>query len=157
MHPPAHLHDAPRNQAVASLRHTLMLRMVVASGATQREAAAAVGTSQSAVSRRLRRDLTLTSTRPDILLEAAAPVLRSLAEKHGYRRLAVFGSVARSDAHYDSDIDLLVDAPPGTSSFDFLQFKQLIEKVIGRKVDLISHGGLLPGLDDDVLRVALLL
>ncbi|HLS46546.1 MAG TPA: nucleotidyltransferase domain-containing protein [Ornithinicoccus sp.] len=43
-------------------------------------------------------------------------MLKSLAAEHGYARLAVFGSVARHTAHEDSDIDLLVEAPEGTSS-----------------------------------------
>lgn len=156
MHPPAHPQDAQRNQIVESLRHTLILRMEAASGATQHEAASVAGISQAAVSRQLWRE-PLTSIRPEILLEAAIPILRSLAEKHGYRRLAVVGSLARGDARNDSDIDLLIEPPPGTSSFDFLRFKQLIERVIGREVDLLSYGGLRPGLDDDVLRAALLL
>lgn len=116
-----------------------------------------VGVSQSTVSRQLRRKPTLESIRSEVLLEAAAPVLKDMAESHGYRRMAVFGSLARGDAREDSDIDLLVDAPRGTSSFDFIRFAQQIEKVIGRKVDLISYGGLRPEVDGDVLREAILL
>ena len=69
----------------------------------------------------------------------------------------MFGSVTRGEARQDSDIDLLVDAPPGTSSLEFIRFKQLIEKVPGREIDLISYGGLKPKLDDDIRRDALLL
>jgi predicted nucleotidyltransferase len=148
---------AQHSEALVRLRRTLVLRMMVASGASQREAAAAIGISQSAVSRQLQRAPALKSVRPDVLLNAAAPGLRSWAEEHGYCRLAVFGSLARGDARDDSDIDLLVDAPPGTSSFDFVRFQQLIETVIGRKVDLISYGGLRAGLDSDVRREAILL
>jgi prevent-host-death family protein len=35
-------------------------------------------------------------------------------------------------AREDSDIDLLVEAPEGRSSFGFVGFKQLIEQVLGR-------------------------
>jgi predicted nucleotidyltransferase len=35
---------------------------------------------------------------PEVLLEAAAPILTTLAAENGYSRLAVFGSVARHDA-----------------------------------------------------------
>ena len=52
--------------------------------------------------------------------------------------MAVFGSVARHQARADSDIDLIVEAPDGTSTFDFVGFKQLIEQVLGREVDLID-------------------
>jgi predicted nucleotidyltransferase len=57
----------------------------------------------------------------------------------------------------DSDIDLLVEAPEGTSTFDFIRFKQLIEQVLGREIDLVSYGGLKAKLDDDLRREAVLL
>ena len=78
-------------------------------------------------------------------------------DKKGYARLAVFGSVARRQARRDSDIDLLVEAPAGTSSFAFIRFKQLIEQVLGREIDLVDYGGLKPTLDDDIQREAVLL
>ena len=64
---------------------------------------------------------------------------------------------ARGEAHRDSDIDLLVEAPEGTSSFGFIRFKQLIERVLGRQIDLVDYGGLQPILDDDMLRQGVLL
>jgi len=130
---------------------------MVATGMSQRELAEAVGISQPAISQQLGFAPVLESVHPQVLLEAAAPVLRSLAAERGHERLAVFGSVARSDAREDSDIDLIVEAPPGTSSFAVIRFKQLIEKILGRDVDLISYAGLREGLDDDIRRDAVLL
>jgi len=69
----------------------------------------------------------------------------------------VFGSVARQQARQDSDIDLIVEAPEGTSSFDFVRFQQLLEQVLGREIHLIDYGGLTPRLDDDIRREAVLL
>lgn len=57
----------------------------------------------------------------------------------------------------DSDIDLIVESPPGTSSFEFDRFKQMLAKVLGRAVDLIEYGGLKPRLEDDIRRDAVLL
>jgi hypothetical protein len=94
---------------------------------------------------------------PEVLLEAVAPIPIALAAEHGYSRLAVSGSVARHEARMDSDIDLLVEAPEGTSSFDFIRFKQLIEHVLGREVDLVSYGGLKANVDDDIRCEAVLL
>lgn len=111
--------------------------------------ARALGISQPAVSQQLRNAPELGVVHPEVLLEAAAPVLRALAAQHGYGRLAVFGSVARHQARADSDIDLLVEAPPGTSSFDFLGFKRLIEQVLGREVDLVSLGSMKPPVRPD--------
>jgi predicted nucleotidyltransferase len=50
-----------------------------------------------------------------------------------------------------------VETPEGTSSFDFIRFKQLIEQVLGREIDLVSCGGLKAKLDDDIGREAMLL
>ena len=65
--------------------------------------------------------------------------------------------MARGEARFDSDIDLIVESPEGTSSFGFLRFKKVIEQVIGGEVDLVDYGGLKPRVDDDVRRDAVLL
>ena len=149
--------EARRDEDVARLRRVLALRAMVATGMSQREIATALGISQPAVSQQLRAASDLSSVHPAKLIEAAAPVLRRLAEDAGYGRLAVFGSVARREAGEDSDIDLLVEAPEGTSSFGFIKFKQRIEQVLGRQIDLVDYGGLMPRLDDDLRREAVLL
>lgn len=139
------------------LRRVLALRAMGASGMSQRQIAEAVGITQPAVSQQLKSAPELDSVHPEVLLEAATPILKALADEYGYARLAVFGSVARQRARPDSDIDLIVEAPPETSSFDFIRFKLLIEEVLGREIDLIEYGGLKPRLDDDIRREAVLL
>jgi predicted nucleotidyltransferase len=106
------------------------------------------------VSQQLRSARALEAIDPDLLLDAARPILRDLATERGYSRLAVFGSLARRQASARSDIDLLVEVPAGTSTFEFLRFQRLLEAVLGRSVDLVSYGGLTPGLDDDIRREA---
>lgn len=149
--------DARRDEDIARLRRVLALRAMVATGMSQRQIANALGITQPAVSQQLKFAPDLDVIHPEVLLEAAAPILKSLAAEHGYTRLAVFGSVARHQARQDSDIDLLVEAPEGTSTFGFIRFKQLIEQVLGREIDLIDYGGLKPMLDDDIRREAVLL
>lgn len=153
----AEYHDARRDENVARLRRVLALRAMGASGMSQRQIAQALGITQPAVSQQLKFAPELDDVHPEVLLEAAVPVLKALATEHAYTRLAVFGSVARHQARQDSDIDLLVEAPEGTSSFGFIGFKQLIEQVLGREIDLVSYGGLKPKLDDDIQREAVLL
>jgi predicted nucleotidyltransferase len=148
---------AKRDEHVARLRRVLALRAMVASGMSQRQIADALGITQPAVSQQLKFGPELDDVHPEVLLEAAAPVLKALAAEHGYSRFAVFGSVARHEARKDSDIDLLVEAPDGTSSFDFIRFKQLVEHALGREVDLVSYGGLKANIDDDIRREAMLL
>jgi len=149
--------DARRDEGVARLRRLLALRAMAATGMSQREIADALGVTQPAVSQQLKAARELDAVDPEPLVEAAGPVLTALAAERGYSRLAVFGSLARGQAARDSDIDLLVQAPEGTSTFDFLRLRQLIENVLGREVDLVSYGGLKPVLDDDIRREAVLL
>ena len=153
----AECRDARRDEGVARLRRVLALRALVATGMSQRQIGEALGITQPAVSQQLKFAPELDEVHPEVLLEAAVPVLKALATERAYTRLAVFGSVARHQARQDSDIDLLVDAPEGTSSFGFIRFKQLIEQVLGREIDLVSYGGLKPKLDDDIRREAVLL
>jgi predicted nucleotidyltransferase len=149
--------DARRDEGIARLRRLLALRALVGTGMSQRQIADALGVTQPAVSQQLRSARELDAVDPEVLLEAAGPVLTALAAERGYSRLAVFGSLARGQATRGSDIDLLVQAPEGTSTFDFLRFRQLIENVLGREVDLVSYGGLKPAVDDDIRREAVLL
>lgn len=148
---------AKRDEQVARLRRVLALRAMAVTGMSQRQIADALDITQPAVSQQLKFASELDDVHPEVLLEGAAPVLKALAAEHGYSRLAVFGSVARHEARKDSDIDLLVEAPEGTSSFDFIRFEQLVEQVLGREVDLVSYGGLKASIDDDVRREAMLL
>lgn len=130
---------------------------MITSGMTQRDIAKQLGVSQPAISLQLRSAPDFGQVPGAELLKAASPILKELARQHGFTQLAVFGSIARGDAGRDSDIDLLVRAPRGTSSFDFISIQQLIGGAVGRKVDLIEYGGLKPGIDDDIRREAVLL
>src|SRR5680860_643026 len=125
----AEYRDARHDEQIARLRRLLALRAMVATGMSQRQIADALSVTQPAVSQQLKFGPELVDVHPEVLLDAAGPVLKALAGEHGYLRLAVFGSVARHEARKDSDIDLLVETPQGTSSFDFIRFKQLIEQV----------------------------
>lgn len=149
--------EARRDEDVARLRRVMALRAMVASGMSQRQIAVALGVSQPAVSQQLKHGPDLAQVGPGELLDAASAVLTSLAAERGFTKMAVFGSVARGEARPDSDIDLIVQAPEGTSSFDLIRFKLLIEQVLGRPIDLVDYGGLKPGLDDDIRREAVLL
>lgn len=153
----AEYRDARHEEDLARVRRVLALRSMVATGMSQRQIADALGVSQPAVSQQLKSGNQLDGVHPQVLVDAAGPVLKALAADLGYTRLAVFGSVARGTARPDSDIDLIVESPAGTSSFEFLRFKQLIEQVLGREVDLLDYGGLKSKIDDDIRRETALL
>jgi len=67
-----------------------------------------------------------------------------LAQERGFRNVRVFGSVARGDAGHSSDVDFLVDAVRGTSLLDLIRFRRDMEKLLGRKVDIVTAEGLDP-------------
>jgi len=85
-------------------------------------------------------------------LRALEPELR----KRGIASAAVFGSVARSEARPDSDVDVLVDIDPA-AEFDLLDLvgvKNLLADRLGRSVDVIDREALKPGIRDSILAEA---
>lgn len=153
----AEYRDARAQEEIARQRRMLALRALLAAGSSQRDVAANLGISQPAVSQQLKASRELAQVHPERLVSAAAPVLVDVARSQGFERLAVFGSVARGEARGDSDIDLLVDAPPGAAIKDLLALRGTFEQILGRPVDLVTYGGLKPGVDDDIRREAVLL
>lgn len=81
--------------------------------------------------------------------------LLAIAEYHGLCNVRLFGSMARGDANANSDVDLLVDAKPGTSGLALGGMLVDTEELLGRPVDVVTEGFLAPSIRDDVLREAL--
>jgi len=71
------------------------------------------------------------------ILERLKGELPYLQEKYGVKRIALYGSLARSEQAEKSDVDLLVELarPLG---FEFVDLANYLEKVLGRKVDLAT-------------------
>jgi predicted nucleotidyltransferase len=70
----------------------------------------------------------------------------ALAAQYGVLNVRVFGSMARDDANDASDIDLLVDAPPGTSGFTLGALLMDLQDVFGRRVDVVTENALHPAI-----------
>lgn len=87
------------------------------------------------VGRRVRR------RRRDMVAAAAA---------HDVRNLRVFGSVARGQDRPDSDVDLLVDLPPGLSLFGLARVQAKLEAILGVRVDLVPARDLKPDVRERV-------
>lgn len=75
--------------------------------------------------------------------------------KHGASNLRVFGSVARGEDGPDSDVDLLVDLPPGTGLIGLATLKRELEEILHVDVDLIPAGSLKPRVAADAEREAI--
>ncbi len=72
----------------------------------------------------------------------------------GVRSLSVFGSVARDQAGPTSDVDFLVEFQTPVSFFELFDLQDLLESLLGCKVDLVTRGGLRPELRDGILAEA---
>lgn len=65
--------------------------------------------------------------------------LLDVLSRHGVTNPEIFGSAARGDDREDSDVDLLVDFPEGTS---IIGIKRGLEALLGAPVDLVPRSGL---------------
>ena len=86
-------------------------------------------------------------------------ILRVLEENRdairgfGVRSLAIFGSASRNEAGVGSDMDFLVEFDQST--FDaYMDLKAFLERLFGRRVDLVTESALKPRLRDVVLAEA---
>ncbi len=65
------------------------------------------------------------------------------AEKFKVRSMAIFGSYARGNPGYNSDIDIIVDVDPSIG-LEFVTLAESIEKLIGQRVELVSLRAIKP-------------
>jgi predicted nucleotidyltransferase len=83
-------------------------------------------------------------------LERNAPILR----QHGVRALGLFGSAARGAAREGSDLDFVVQFE--NKSFDaYMDLKAFLERLFGRRVDLVLQDTIKPRLREAILAEAL--
>jgi len=80
--------------------------------------------------------------------------LNDFCRRHGVSRLAVFGSILRDDFGPESDVDLLVEFPPGStpSLLDLGGMLMELRQIFGREVDLKTPGFLSPYFREQVVR-----
>lgn len=80
-------------------------------------------------------------------IEAKLDDIIRLCREHGVKRLEIFGSAARGD-DFDptrSDVDFLVEFEESARKpwlGEYQDFTAALENLLGRKVDLVSLGGL---------------
>ncbi|HME00967.1 MAG TPA: nucleotidyltransferase family protein [Terriglobia bacterium] len=90
----------------------------------------------------------------DKVLAAKREEILRLAAKHGARNVRVFGSRAKGEAGSESDVDLLVDMGPDRTPFFPGGLVADLEDLLGRKLDVVTEGGLHWYIREQVLREA---
>ena len=80
--------------------------------------------------------------RPSIALEQHRSAIREATPKHRAANPRVFGSVLHGTDVDGSDLDLLVDALPGTTLFDLGGLQDELQELLGVRVDLLTPGDL---------------
>lgn len=82
-------------------------------------------------------------------------LINAACHQYGARRIRVFGSVARGEEQPDSDIDFLVELPPG---YDLvtqrMPLQQRLTEITGRRLDVVPEHELNRHIRAAVLREA---
>ncbi len=85
------------------------------------------------------------------LINSNRDEILAIANRHGARKIFIFGSVARGEARPDSDIDFLAEMEPGSSIFDLGGLLFDLQQTLGVDVDVVTTEGLRPRLREKVL------
>lgn len=81
--------------------------------------------------------------RPSEVLELKREAIREATKRFNAANPRVFGSVARGEDGPESDIDILVDALPGSTLLTLGGLQDALEQMFdGIRVDVVTSGGL---------------
>jgi hypothetical protein len=81
--------------------------------------------------------------------------IAEFCKHNAIRKLALFGSVLRSDFRPESDIDVLVEFEPDAHiGWEFIDIQDHLTHLLNRKVDLHTQFTLSPYFRDEVLQSA---
>ncbi len=80
--------------------------------------------------------------KPSVALEQHRNAIKSVIARFPVTNPRVFGSVILKTDTDGSDLDLLVDALPGTTLFDLGGLQSELEDLLGIHVDLLTPGDL---------------
>lgn len=90
--------------------------------------------------------------RPSEAMAGRIEAVRAVIARYPVRNPRVFGSVARGEDAEGSDLDLLVEPLPTTTYFDLAALEEELAALLGVPVDILTPGGVGPGIADAVRR-----
>ncbi|NWD70156.1 nucleotidyltransferase family protein [Pseudomonas gingeri] len=80
--------------------------------------------------------------RPSVVLDLKRSAIRDAASRFRVANPRIFGSVLHGTDQDGRDLDLLVDALPGTTFFDLSGLQIELEDLLGIPIDVVTPGGL---------------
>lgn len=80
--------------------------------------------------------------RPSDTLKLHRDAILNVTKRFKVENPRVFGSVLHGTDKNGSDLDILVDALPGTTLFDLSGLQYELEELLGVKVDVLTPGDL---------------
>jgi predicted nucleotidyltransferase len=75
-----------------------------------------------------------------------------LREQYSVKTIGIFGSYIRGEQTKGSDLDILVEFEKPVSLFRFMDLEEHLEKMLGKKVDLVSKKALKPRIGKHILQ-----
>lgn len=93
--------------------------------------------------------------KPSSVLDLNRPATRDMVGRFRVSNPRIFGSVLHGTDRDGSDLDLLVDALPGTTLFDLGGLHDALEQLLGIPVDVLTPGDLPRQFRDQVLAEAM--
>ena len=92
--------------------------------------------------------------RPSDALHRYREIIRGVIARSRTRNPRIFGSVLRGEDVDESDLDLLVEALPGTTLLDMAALQIELQEILGLPVDVLTPGDLPRRIRDRVLEEA---
>ena len=80
--------------------------------------------------------------------------IMGLARQHRARQIFVFGSLVRGELRAESDIDFLVESEAGYKLHDHIRLTQDLQRLLGRRVEVVDRHALREELQATILKEA---
>jgi len=91
----------------------------------------------------------------DVVLQILKQKKAELTGKFGVKSLLLFGSMARGESTFKSDVDLLVEFNRPVGYFGLFALQDYLEQILGCSVDLGTPESLKPYMRERVLQEAI--
>ncbi len=78
--------------------------------------------------------------------------VQELRKRFHVKKIGIFGSESRREATHASDVDILVEFEQPVDMFEFIDLKEYLERLLDRRVDLVTTKALKPQLRDRILK-----